>query len=77
LESYITKASSGQDGSTMMHFLDVDAEIERDSECEGLSWGRDEGSVDTLVMLICKSTKINKSSSMLTLPSFRSALRPA
>jgi hypothetical protein len=34
----------------MRHFLDVGAEIERDSECEGLSWGRDEGN-DTLVML--------------------------
>ena len=57
---YVTEAPSYQDGSTMRHFLDIGSEIERDSECEGLSWGCDEGSVDTLVMLICKSAKINK-----------------
>jgi hypothetical protein len=44
----------------MRHFLDVSSEIERDSERERLSWGRDEGNVDTLVMLICKSAQINE-----------------
>jgi hypothetical protein len=57
---YITEASSYQDGSIMRHFLDVSSEIERDSERERLSWGRDEGNVDTLVMLICKSAQINE-----------------
>jgi hypothetical protein len=55
---HITEAPSYQDGSTMMHFLDIGAEIERESECEWLSWGSDEGSFDTLVMLICKSAKL-------------------
>jgi hypothetical protein len=51
---YITNALSYQDESTIRHFLDAGAEIETNSECEWLSWGHDEGSVDTLVMLICK-----------------------
>ncbi|KAL5322993.1 hypothetical protein ACEPPN_007519 [Leptodophora sp. 'Broadleaf-Isolate-01'] len=48
--------SSNQDGSAMKEFLDLGAEIARHSECEGVSWGSEEGSPDTLVMFISWKT---------------------
>jgi len=49
----ISKASPTQDSKGLRDFLELGAEFESSTECEEVSWGRDEENHDTLVMFIC------------------------